>query len=144
MSLWIGIWMAVHAEAALGDKVGPEPVRGIRALFAKQPSFVRRLEEGPFVVCEWVSRGQVVGLEWIGPTPVPLPLVLGGYEASYVALQERTERTRGVRSSKVSSEAWVVERFGRMRALGGRAYLKQGLPRHFDWETFMTQCEAER
>ncbi len=120
---------ATAARAALGESVDSvESDR--RALSATQrativqPRYtVHEFESGAAAVREFVSpSGTVFGIVWRGLAPPDSKLLLGSYEAEYQQALRQAPCMRGRRSLRLIADRVVVERWGHMRDLQGRAY----------------------
>lgn len=126
---------APRARAALG-----EPERSVaddrRALQAAARSLTTRggftvheLATGGTTVREYVSAdGLVFAVAWSGLSQPALEPLLGSYAAEYQAAAAATARVRGRRAQQVTGPNLVVERWGHMRDLHGRAYAPALLP----------------
>jgi hypothetical protein len=84
---------------------------------------VHELQSGALTVREFVSTsGIVFAVAWEGIGNPDLPRLLGNYFGEYIAAK-KAPRTPGRRSHAVRSERVVVERWGHMRNMQGRAYV---------------------
>jgi len=80
------------------------------------------LQDGT-AVREYVSpSGVVFGIAWNGLTHPDLTQLLGSYLPQYEEALQRTPRQPGRRSLLVKASDVVVEKWGHMRSLQGRAY----------------------
>ncbi len=125
----LAVTSATRARATLGESV--ESVESVRrALSAAQrativqPRYtVHEFESGAAAVREFVSpSGTVFGIVWRGLAPPDSKLLLGSYEAEYQQALRQTPLIRGRRSLRLVADRVVVERWGHMRDLRGRAY----------------------
>ena len=124
-----------RAEAALGEAASSIESDG-RALTAARrgvaahPRFtVETLQSDSATVREYVSpAGVVFAVAWDGLAQPDLTPLLGAHAGEYRAALEGTPRIRGRRSQRVVAENVVVETWGHMRHLQGRAYLPALLP----------------
>jgi hypothetical protein len=80
-------------------------------------------------VREYVSpSGVVFAVAWNGLVHPPLAPLLGSYAGEYRDALRRSSREPGRRNRQVKSEHVIVETWGHMRNLQGRAYLPALLP----------------
>lgn len=133
------------AQAALGEAgwsletdrqaLKGGPVRSLARPPGSASSFtIQEIPSDSATIREYLnSDGIVFGVAWKGRAHPGLSALLGGYYDDFKS-QNRSHRRRGrnrVRGNRkvVRGSRVVVERFGRMRALGGRAYVPALLPR---------------
>ena len=80
-------------------------------------------------VREYLSTdGIVFGIAWDGRLHPDLSQLLGSYAKDYETVLQRTPRQHGVKRQKLATDAIVVEKWGHMRGLRGRAYAPALLP----------------
>ncbi len=80
-------------------------------------------------VREYISpSGVVFGIAWNGLIHPDLSPLLGSYAGEYREALRQTPRKPGRRSSKVKTNRLVVEKWGHMRNLQGRAYAPALIP----------------
>ena len=80
-------------------------------------------------VREYVSpAGIVFGLAWNGYVHPDLTQLLGSYAQEYAAALEKTPRIHGRNRQKIVTNDLVVEKWGHMRDLRGRAYAPALVP----------------
>ncbi len=80
-------------------------------------------------VREYVSPdGIVFGIAWNGYVHPDLMQLLGTYAGEYTAAQKKAPRTHGRRRQRLATENVVVEKWGHMRNLRGRAYAPALVP----------------
>ena len=80
-------------------------------------------------VREYVSpSGIVFGIAWNGLTHPDLTLLLGSYNSEYKKATRKTKRQPGRRHVQVKTDGVVVEKWGHMRNLQGRAYAPALIP----------------
>jgi len=126
---------AGQAEATLGESAASvESDR--RALSAAQRSLevrdgytVQELRSDAVDIREYVSpSGVVFGIAWNGLTHPDLTQLLGSYSSEFQNAMKKTPRTPGHRRLQVKTDRIVVERWGHMRDLRGRAYIPALIP----------------
>ena len=123
------------AQAALGepvdsvatDRVALKAVQGetvVRSSYS-----VQELKSNLISVREYLtSSGVVFAITWKGLTHPDLTPLLGSFAKEYAEGLRNTPHERGRRSSQIKTEHIVVEKWGHMRNLQGRAYLKALIP----------------
>jgi hypothetical protein len=80
-------------------------------------------------VREYISpSGVVFGIAWSGLIHPDLTLLLGSYAGEYQEALKQTPRKYGRRFSQVRTDRVVVEKWGHMRHLQGRAYAPALIP----------------
>jgi len=108
-----------------------------RALSAVQRStttyrhyLVKELVSGSTTVREYISPdGIVFAIAWNGQTYPDMTPLLGQYAAEYEeALKQMPRKKGGRRAQVVKTERVVVEKWGHMRNLQGRAYAPALIP----------------
>lgn len=94
---------------------------------------VQEFASGSGTVREFVSSsGIVFAIAWNGLVHPDLTTLLGAYTAEYQSALKQTVRKRGVRRHQVISDQVIVEKWGHMRNLQGRAYLPALIPSGVD------------
>ena len=121
--------IAPRAEAALGGTVNSitsdrKALSAVhRATTSRDAYTIQEIQSESATVREYVSlSGVVFGVAWNGLVHPDLATLLGSYADEYRAAVAQTTRKRGVRRLRVRSEHVVVETWGHMRNLQGRAY----------------------
>jgi len=80
-------------------------------------------------VREYVSSsGIVFGIAWNGLVYPDMTQLLGSYNGEYQKALKRTMRQKGSRHLRVKSQNIIVEKWGHMRDLHGRAYAPALMP----------------
>ena len=78
---------------------------------------------------EYVSpSGVVFGIAWSGLVPPDLTQLLGSYAPEYQEALQQTPRQKGSRHLRVETPGVIVEKWGHMRNLQGRAYAPALIP----------------
>lgn len=90
---------------------------------------VQEVGSGSSVVREYVSQsGIVFGIAWNGLVHPDLMQLLGSYSGEYYEALKQTPRKPGRRRLEVKTDQVVVEKWGHMRNLQGRAYAPALIP----------------
>ena len=74
------------------------------------------------------SSGIVFGITWIGLTHPDLTPLLGSYASEHKKALSQVKRQHGSKHVKVKTDNIVVEKWGHMRKLQGRAYAPGLIP----------------
>ena len=74
------------------------------------------------------SSGIVFGIVWLGLTHPDLTPLLGSYASEHKKALSQVKRQPGSKHVKVKTENVVVEKWGHMRKLQGRAYAPDLIP----------------
>jgi Protein of unknown function (DUF2844) len=117
-------------ENSLEKEMGmvPQPKLEIRE---HRSGRISQIQGGRFSLREYSdTRGIVFGLAWNGGTP-DLKALLGNYFQEYSEAKNKTRLKPGSRRLRVETSAMVVEHFGSVRNLQGRAFIRQLLPQGF-------------
>lgn len=127
--------MAQQVEATLGESV--DSVETDRKAFSAVQSSatghkgytVKEIESDSNLVREYVSpSGVVFGIAWNGLLHPDLSQLLGSYSGEYNNALRKTPRRQGQRRLRVKTNGVVVEKWGHMRNLQGRAYAPALVP----------------
>jgi len=90
---------------------------------------VQEIDTGTTVVREYISSsGVVFGIAWNGLTHPDLTALLGSYTSEYQKALSHVHRQPGHRHVQVKTDRVVVEKWGHMRNLKGRAYAPALIP----------------
>lgn len=90
---------------------------------------VHEFETSSTTVREYVSaKGIVFGLSWKGLMEPDLTQLLGSYASDYLNALAKSARRHGSRQLQVKTRTVVVEKWGHMRSLQGRAYAPDLIP----------------
>ena len=118
-----------QAFATLGQPI--ESVSSnLRSLSAKSSNSdifkkysVHRMDSDSTSVRQYAGNdGVVFGVAWSGLNHPDLSVLLGSYFKSYQSEENNAVRIHGVRHQTLSAENLVVQKWGHMRDLEGRAY----------------------
>jgi hypothetical protein len=90
---------------------------------------VHELDYDSSKVREYVSTsGTVFGIAWNGPARPDLTKLLGSYAEEYKEASAQKPRRHGRRPSQVNTGSIIVQQWGHMRNLQGRAYVPALMP----------------
>jgi len=124
-----------HADAALGEPATPVAASpkaasaGRRAITHRNNYSVQEIKTGATSVREYITpSGIVFAVAWNGVSHPDLTPILGSYLSEYRQALGQARRQRGQRRSRVSSDKVVVEKWGQMRNLQGKAYVPSLIP----------------
>lgn len=133
----VALATAVRASAALGepsssissDQVALAAVRRQATAGASAAYAVEQLEATAYTVREYTApSGIVFAVSWEGVSRPDLSVLLGAYAGPYHRALAQSGPTPGHRSRRIEADGVVVESWGHMRALHGRAYLPALVP----------------
>ena len=100
-----------------------------RATTARSGYTVEEIVSDAATVREYVSpSGVVFGIAWNGYVHPDLMLLLGSYWGEYSAARQKAARNPGRTRQRIATENIVVEKWGHMRNLQGRAYAPDLVP----------------
>lgn len=125
----VGVLAAPPARAALGE--AEDSVSSDRAALTavargktdRGAYTVHELERGATTIREYVSpQGIVFAVTWAGLANPDLRTLLGAYAAEYEQAAGQAPRVKGKRARRVAADHVVVDRWGHMRDVHGRAY----------------------
>ena len=140
LCLGLGLSMAIfaavqRAEAVIGESADSvdsdrkvlSAVRG--ATTVRDGYTVHEVSSGATTVREYVSpAGTVFAVAWNGLAHPDLTLLLGSYAGEYENTLQQTPRKRGQRTLRVQANRVVVEKWGHIRNVQGRAYAPDLIP----------------
>ncbi len=116
-----------QADSVESDRMALSSVP--RATIPRNGYTVQNFTSGAIDVREYVSStGVVFGIAWNGLSHPDLTPLLGAYAVDYRQALEKTPRKPGRRHLQVKGEGVIVEKWGHMRNLQGRAYLPALIP----------------
>ena len=91
---------------------------------------VEEMTTAAATVREYVTPdGVVFGIAWSGISHPDLSVLLGNYKKEYEQALQSNQTPRGKRHSHVASANIVVQKWGHMRGMKGRAYVTSLLPK---------------
>ena len=116
------------ADSVESDRIALSAVRGGTTM--QNGYTVQEIDYGGTAVREYVSSsGVVFAVAWNGIRHPDLTALLGSYTGEYRQALSNTPRQPGARNrSVVSAAGVVVERWGHMRNMQGRAYAPDLIP----------------
>ncbi|MDA8087326.1 MAG: DUF2844 domain-containing protein [Nitrospiraceae bacterium] len=129
------ILAASAAQATLGGPAGSiksdaSALRGARRTVRTQKNYtIHEITTAAVTIREYVSPGGVVfGIAWNGIAYPDLTKLLGCYAGEYAEARRRMPRAHGRKPLRVKTGNIVVEKWGHMRDLHGRAYVPALIP----------------
>ncbi len=115
------------AESVVSDRKALSAVQG--AAIVHGGYTIQEVKSDAVSVREYISpSGIVFGIAWNGLIHPDLTPLLGSYAGEYEEALKQTPRKRGRRFSEVRGARIVVEKWGHMRNLQGRAYAPALMP----------------
>lgn len=115
------------AESVAADRIALSAGKG--RVTARAGYTVQEVLSGPTTIREYLSPDNVVfAVAWNGPSSPDLTRLLGTYAGEYRQALQKAPRERGRRHQRVWTDRLVVERWGHMRNLQGRALVPQLIP----------------
>jgi len=126
---------AKQTHAALGESVDSiesdrESLTAVRgAMTAHRGYTVHEIKTDSTVVREYVSpAGIVFAVAWNGLVHPDLAELLGSYAGEYQEALQQTQRKQGRRQLQVKTNRVVVQKWGHIRDMKGRAYAPDLIP----------------
>jgi len=138
--LCLGLSVSFFATARIVQATLGEPVDSIsadrkalsavrRAATVHDGYTVQEIASDSTVVRQYISpSGIVFGIAWNGLIHPDLTQLLGSYDSEYREALQQTPRKRGSRRLQVKTNRVVIEKWGHMRNLQGRAYAPALIP----------------
>jgi hypothetical protein len=115
------------ADSIASDRQALSAERG--NTFSYDGYTVQEIDTTSVAVREYISSSDVVfGIAWNGFIRPDLTQLLGSYANEYQQALRQTPRVRGRRSVRVKTAHIVIEQWGHMRNLHGRAYVPALIP----------------
>ncbi len=100
-----------------------------RAKAVKDKYSVEEITADAVTVREYVTlSGVVFGVAWNGYVHPDLLQLLGIYSSEYTEFHNKTAKNPGKRQQKITTKNIVVEKWGHIRSLKGRAYAPSLIP----------------
>ena len=123
---------ALAALGESGDSVDRDRVtlKAVQRTTSVSKSYsVQEFQTKTIAVREYLTpSGVVFGIAWNGLTHPDLTPLLGSFAGEYATALRDAPRTYGRRHSQLMTEHIVVEKWGYMRNLRGRAYIRSLVP----------------
>lgn len=133
----LGVSLAISSQACatLGEPAN-SVAKDRKALSAKQSSStpgakfsVQEITSDNNVIREYIApSGVVFGIAWSGIAHPDLAPLLGSYTSAYQKVARQTARKPGRRNVRMQADGIVVEKWGHMGNLKGKAYLPALIP----------------
>jgi hypothetical protein len=115
------------ADSIASDRKSLSALRG--AATVRDNYTIQTIESDATTVREYISpNGVVFGIAWNGLTHPDLTPLLGSYATEYREALRQTPRKPGRRTLQVKTDSVIVEKWGHMRNLRGRAYAPALIP----------------
>lgn len=115
------------ADSITSDRKALSAVRG--ATTARDGYTIQTIESAVTTVREYLSpSGVVFGFAWNGLNHPDLSRLLGSYTGEYQDALRQTPHKPGRRRLQVKTNRIIVEKWGHMRNLRGRAYVPSLIP----------------
>lgn len=141
-TLFLGLGLAAtvlvaaeYARAALGGSADSiisdrKAMSAVRSASTERRGYtIEEMVSESTTVREFISSsGMVFGIAWNGLIHPDLTRLLGSYAGEYEEALQRTPRKPGRRYHQVKTNRIVVEKWGHMRNLQGRAYAPALVP----------------
>jgi len=126
-SQWAHAALGGSADTITADRTALEAVH--RATTAHGGYTVDEAVTDATAVREYVSpTGVVFGIAWNGYVHPDLTQLLGSYWGEYSAARQKAVRKFGTKRQQLATDNIVVEKWGHMRNLRGRAYVPGLIP----------------
>jgi Protein of unknown function (DUF2844) len=126
-SQWANAALGGSADTITADRKALQAVH--RATTSHNGYTVVEVVSDATAVREYVSpSGVVFGIAWNGYVHPDLAQLLGSYWGEYSAAQQKAARIFGRTRQQLATENIVVEKWGHMRNLQGRAYVPSLVP----------------
>jgi len=115
------------ADSVTADQKALAAMRSVTTIHANYS--VQQVESDAVTVREYISSSDIVfAVVWSGLVNPDLTQLLGSYSDEYREAQRQMPRTHGKRTQQVKASHVVVETWGHMRHLQGRAYVPALVP----------------
>lgn len=114
-------------DSVESDRESLTAVRG--AMTAHRDYTIHEIKTDSTVVREYVSPGGIIfAIAWNGLVHPDLTELLGSYADEYQEALRQTRRTQGRRQLQVKTNRVVVQKWGHIRDMKGRAYAPDLIP----------------
>ena len=126
-SQWAHAVLGGSADTITADRKALQAVQ--RATTSHKGYTVEEVVSDATAVREYVSSsGVVFGIAWNGYVHPDLTQLLGSYWNAYSAARQKATRKFGRKRQQIATDSVVVEKWGHMRNLRGRAYVPSLVP----------------
>ncbi len=116
-----------HAESVASDRKALSAVSGTTTV--RDVYTIQEVKSESVTMREYISpEGVVFGIAWNGLVHPDLAPLLGSYAGEYKEALKHTPRQWGRRSTTIKAPGVVVEKWGHMRNLQGRAFAPALIP----------------
>ena len=116
-----------NADTVTADRKALSGVH--RASTSRNGYTVEEIASDSTTVREYVSSaGVVFGIAWNGYVHPDLTQLLGSYSGHYSSARKNAPHVQGRRNQRIAADDVVVEKWGHMRNLQGRAYAPALVP----------------
>jgi hypothetical protein len=117
------------ADSIISDRKVLSAVRGVGTAIVRDGYTIHTITSDSTTVREYLSpSGVVFGIAWNGLVHPDLTRLLGSYAGEYKDALRQTPRVPGRKRLQVRTNSIVVEKWGHMRNLQGRAYIPSLIP----------------
>ena len=115
------------ADSVVSDRKALSAAAGRSAVLAGYT--VQEIVSGAATIREYLSPDNIVfAIAWNGLSNPDLTRLLGPYAREYHQALQKTSRERGRRHQRIKTNRLVVEKWGHMRNLQGRAFVPKLIP----------------
>jgi hypothetical protein len=115
------------ADSIVADRKALSAAQGVTT--APKSYSVQEIISASTTVREYISPDKTVfGVAWNGLSTPDLTQLLGSYAGEYHRALQSTPRKHGRRVDRITTNRLVVERWGHMRNLRGRAFVPDLIP----------------
>ncbi len=135
ISLSAVLLMARPGNATLGQPEGSiesdrKALSGMHRMSTSQNGYtIQEIDCGGTAVREYLSSsGVVFAVAWNGLRHPDLTTLLGSYASAYEEALQNTARKPGVRRLAIETDGLVVQKWGHVGSLAGRAYAPDLIP----------------
>ena len=124
-----GATLGEPADSVAADQKSLPASRRAKTIKIQSTYTVKEITSDSVALREYIApSGIVFGIAWNGLVHPDLAPLLGSYAEEYKKALRETPRMRGRRSVQVKTNRAVVEKWGHMRNLQGRAYVPDLVP----------------
>lgn len=122
-----GATLGEGADSVAKDRKALSAVKGVTTTLGKYT--IQESASNATTVREYLNAsGVVFAIAWNGMVQPDLTSLLGSYNSDFRNAQQQATRRRGQKQSRFQGENVIVETWGHMRDMQGRAYLPALIP----------------